>query len=158
MNIYLIRHGEAEPTSENKPHELRVLTESGGKIVRASAEFWKNSIQGFDIILSFPLKRAAQTAQLIRDVLNVKQEVLEEISLLNGGLTEDLLSIAEALGMSEIAMVDHQPDIGIHIASMIGANDTNFKIPPAAIAKIHFEKNPRIGKGFLELLPPPINE
>ena len=158
MNLYLIRHGEAEQTSENKPHELRGLTENGAEIVRTSAEFWKNFILSFDIILSSPLKRAKQTADIIRFVLKIKPEVAEEISLLNGGLTEDLLSIAEAFGMNDIAMVGHQPDIGIHIASMIGSNDTNFKIPPAAIAKIHFKENPRIGKGILEFLLPPINK
>lgn len=158
MNVYLIRHGEAEATSENKPHELRGLTVNGGEIVRASAEFWKNFTHSFDIILCSPLKRAKQTADIIRDVFKVKAATVEEISLLNGGLTEDLISIAVPLGMGEIAMVGHQPDIGIHIASMIGSNDTNFKIPPAAIAKVHFNENPRIGKGVLELLLPPINK
>ena len=158
MNLYLIRHGEAEQTSENKPHELRGLTENGAEIVRTSAEFWKNFIQSFDIILSSPLKRAKQTAEIIRVVLKVKQEVVEEISLLNGGLTEDLLSIAEAFGMNEIAMVGHQPDIGIHIAAMTGKGDPNFRIPPSTITKIHFQEYPRIGKGILEFLLPPINK
>ena len=158
MNIYLIRHGEAESPSETKPHELRALTAKGVEIVLTSAEFWKNFTQSFDIILTSPLKRAAQTAKLIHDVLNVKQEIVEEISLLNGGLTEDLLSIAEALEMNDIAMVGHQPDIGIHIASMTGSSNTNFKIPPAAIAKIHFKDKPRIGQGILEFLIPPINK
>lgn len=158
MNIYLIRHGEAEQTTEYKPHELRRLTEYGIEIVRASSEFWKNFIQGIDIILSSPLIRAKQTADIIRDVLKVKHEVVEEISLLNGGLTGDLISIAEALGMNEIAMVGHQPDIGNHIGSMTCTGDSNFKIPPAAIAKIHFLKNPGIGKGILEFLLPPINK
>lgn len=158
MNLYLIRHGEAEQTSGNKPHEIRALTEHGVEIVRASSEFWKNFIQNFDIIISSPLIRAKQTADIIHDVLKVKPEVVEEISLLNGGLTEDLISIADAFGMKEIAMVGHQPDIGIHIGSLIGTGDSNFKIPPAAIAKIRFVENPRIGKGILELLLPPINK
>ena len=158
MNIYLIRHGEAEPPSETKPHEQRALTKEGVEAVKASAEYWKKFTQSFDIILTSPLKRAAQTAKLIHEFLNVKQEVVEEISLLNGGLTEDLLSIAEALEINNIAMIGHQPDIGIHIASMTGSNNTNLRIPPAAIAKIHFKDKPRIGQGILEFLIPPINK
>ena len=156
MNLYLIRHGEAEQTSENKPHELRALTANGAQIVRASSQFWKNFIQSFDIILSSPLIRAKQTADIIRNVLKVEPEVMEEISLLNGGLTDDLISIGEVLGMNEIAMVGHQPDIGIHIASMTGTGDSNFKIPPATIAKISFKGIPVIGKGILEFLIPPL--
>jgi phosphohistidine phosphatase len=158
VNIYLIRHGEAEPPSGTKPHELRELTKEGIEAVKASAEFWKKFNLSFDIILSSPLKRAAQTAKLIHDVLEVEHEVVEEISLLNGGLTEDLLSIAEALGMNDIAMVGHQPDIGIHIASMTGSSNTNFKIPPAAIAKINFKDKPKPGNGTLEFLLPPLNK
>jgi phosphohistidine phosphatase len=158
VNIYLIRHGEAESPSETKPHEQRALTKEGVEAVKASAEFWKKFTLSFDIILTSPLKRAAQTAKLIHDVLYVKLEVVEEISLLNGGLTEDLLSIAEALEMNDIALVGHQPDIGIHIASMTGSSNTNFRIPPAAIGKIHFKDKPRIGQGVLEFLIPPINK
>lgn len=55
-------------------------------------------------------------------------------------------------------MVGHQPDIGNHLASMIGSNDANFIIPPAVIAKISFKEKPVIGKGVLEFLLPPVNK
>ena len=88
-------------------------------------------------------------------MLKVKPEIVEEISLLNGGLTDDLITIAEALGMNEIAMVGHQPDVGIHIGSITSTGDSNFKIPPAAIAKISFKGSPVMGEGILEFLIPP---
>ena len=44
MNIYLIRHGEAEQPSDRKPHEERALTTDGIEIVKASTELWKNFI------------------------------------------------------------------------------------------------------------------
>ena len=157
MNIYLIRHGEAEKTSGGKPHEERALTANGIEIIKTSLELWKKFIETFDIILSSPLKRAKQTAQIVSSVFKSSFEVAEEICLLNGGLTEDLLSIARSLDLNDIAMVGHQPDIGNHIATMIGSNDANFKIPPAAIAKIYFNERPVIGKGVLEFLLPPIN-
>lgn len=94
MNIYLIRHGESEPTSENKPHEDRMLTANGIEIIKTSMIFWKYFIDNFDIILTSPLKRAKQTAQIINSMFKSEFEVIEEICLLNGGLTEDLISIA----------------------------------------------------------------
>ena len=158
MNIYLIRHGKAEQPSDGKPHEERALTIDGIEIVKASTDLWKNFIYSFDIILTSPLKRARQTAQIIHNTFKTEFDVVEEISLLNGGLTEDLLRIARSMNLNDIAMVGHQPDIGIHIASMTGSSNTNFKIPPAAIAKIHFKDKPRIGQGVLEFLIPPINK
>jgi len=158
MNLYLIRHGEAETTSEDKPHEERELTKEGIQVVKASVEMWKNFISSFEIIFSSPLKRAMQTANIIRDVLNVKPEVMEEISLLNGGLTEDLLTLADSFGMEDIAMIGHQPDLGIHISRMTGAAEINIKIPSAAIAKIFYKDKIIVGKGILEFFIPPVNK
>ena len=158
MNIYLIRHAEAEKTSVLKTHEERELTLRGVEILKASADVWKNYITGIDIILSSPLKRAMQTAEIIKQAFEVKNDVMQEISLLNGGLTEDLLNIAGSLGMDELVMIGHQPDIGIHISIMLGADELNCWIPPSNITKISFDGNPKIGKGKLEFLIPPVNK
>ena len=119
---------------------------------------WKKFINNFDIVLTSPLKRAKQTANIIGSAFKSQLDVTEEICLLNGGLTEDLLSIARSLDLNDIAMVGHQPDIGNHIATMIGSNNANFNIPPSLIAKIFFKDRPVIGKGILEFLIPPINK
>ena len=156
MNVYLIRHSQAEQTSEGKLHEERALTLTGIEILRDSIEFWKNFIASFNIILSSPLKRAKQTAQIIQGTFNTEFDVVEEICLINGGLTEDLISIARSLSMNDIAMVGHQPDIGNHLSTMIGTNLSNFHFPPAAIAKISFNDKPKIGNGVCEFLLPPI--
>ena len=156
MNIYLIRHGEAEQTSERKPHEERILTTSGIEIINSSIEVWKKFNCNFDIILTSPLKRAKQTANIISSSFKSDFEVVEEICLLNGGLTEDLLSVARSLSLNDIAMVGHQPDLGIHIARLIGSNDSKFRVAPASITKIYFNERPILGKGVLEFLLPPI--
>ena len=156
MNIYLIRHGEAELTSANKPHEERALTSEGIEILQTSVNFWKNFIPKLDIILTSPLKRAKQSAQIIHKVFNTEFDVVEEIALLNGGLTEDLISISRSLSMNDVAMVGHQPDIGSHLASMIGTNTSNFRIQPASIAKVSFKEKAKIGNGVCEFLFPPI--
>ena len=157
MNIYLIRHGEAEQTSENKPHEERALTVNGIEIIKNSIEIWKQFIDRFDIILTSPLKRAKQTANILYGIFKPEFKVIEEICLLNGGLTEDLIVTASSLNLNDVAMVGHQPDIGIHLALMTGSTNANIKIPPSTIAKIHFKEKPRVEKGVLEFLLPSIN-
>jgi len=156
MNIYLIRHGEAESTSGEKPHEERSLTTEGIEILKTSIGFWKNFISKIDIILTSPLKRAKQTALIIQNIYEPEFDVIEEICLLNGGLTEDLVSIARSLNMEDIAMVGHQPDIGNHLAAMIGSGAVNFRIQTSSIAKINFKERPRVGKGVCEFFLPPI--
>jgi len=157
MKIYLIRHAEAGQNSDLNPHDDRKLTTRGIAILKASAENWKNYFTKIDMILSSPLKRAMQTAEIVKKTFEVKNTVVEEISLLNGGATEDLLNLAGSLDLNELAMIGHQPDIGIHISRMIGANELNCRIPTSTIAKISFDGNPTIGKGRLEFLIPPVN-
>jgi len=156
MNVYLIRHGEADPTSVKKPQEKRELTKNGENIVIASAELWKKYVSEFEILLSSPLKRAMQTAHIIKEVFNIKSDVLPEILLLNGGPTEDLLIFVSAFGVENVAMIGHQPDLGTHISRMTGGNGANIKIPPATISKISFKSSPVMGEGILEFLVPPL--
>ena len=157
MNIYLIRHGEAEKASDDKPHELRELTARGVRLVETSTKLWKNYVTGFDLISSSPLKRAMQTALIIKEIFGLESDILEELSLLNGGLTEDLLNFAAAFGTENVAMIGHQPDLGAHIAKLTGQYEMNLKLPPATIAKISFQGSPIMGEGILEFLIPPIN-
>lgn len=156
MNVYLIRHGKAEQPSIEKPQDARELTLEGIQIVNASAEFWKKYVDGFEIIFSSPLKRAMQTANIIREVFKVNSKVLQADSLLNGGQTEDLLNLVSACELGEVAMIGHQPDMGIHISRMTGGKEENIKIPPATMAKISFNGSPIIGEGILEFLIPPL--
>jgi len=158
MNIYLIRHGEAEPTSDNKPHEERALTEEGIIVLRNSSLLWKNFVDSFDIILSSPLKRAKQTAEIIKEAFAINTEVVVELSLLNGGQIDDLLNLAAALDLENIAIVGHQPDISMHISAMIGVDDIKARISPGTIAKISFPEKTKVGKGKLEFLIPPFNK
>jgi phosphohistidine phosphatase SixA len=156
MNIYLIRSGDAEPPSATKPHEERELTAPGIKILKASAEYWKKYISGFDMMFSSPLKRAMQSAMIIKDAFKLQTELMEEVSLMNGGLTEDLIALINSFNVNEIAMVGHYPDVWIHISNMTCSGELNVYMPNAGIAKIFFDGKPDMGKGILQFLIPPV--
>jgi len=158
MNIYLIRHGEAEPTSDIKPDAERELTETGIQVLNSSVQIWKKYVTHFDVILSSPLKRAMKTASIVKNTFEVESEIMKENSMLNGGSTKDLLIASESFGAQEIAMVGHQPDLGMHIAAMIGSNNLNIKLLPASIVKINFKDKVTLGKGILEFFLSPINK
>lgn len=83
MKIYLIRHGE---TDQNKRKCLQGrtdidLNEYGRELARKTAEGMKEI--DFDIIFSSPLKRARETAEIIRrgrKIPIVMEERIQEIS------------------------------------------------------------------------------
>lgn len=156
MILYLIRHGEAEPQSKSINDASRKLTREGVEILKTSVRLWKNLIDSIDIIISSPLIRAVQTAEIIRNEFKVEGKIIPDNSLLNGGDIKDLLSLAESLEKNNIAMVGHQPDLSEHISKLISQQGINLHLSPAAIVKISFVKNSGMEKGVLEFLIPPV--
>ena len=155
MNIFLIRHGKAEPASPAKKDIDRELTEEGISIIKRSAGFWKNGIISFDFIITSPFKRAVQTAEIIAELMNYKNELIKDSVLSPGSSTRSVIELAEVLSGGNIAFVGHQPDMSFHISSLACNSQVNLKFSPASIAKVSFNGNPKPGKGILEFLFPP---
>jgi phosphohistidine phosphatase len=73
MEIYLLRHGEAEMRSASKKDEDRALTEKGKLDVRRVAKRAREAKVKPDVVLTSPLLRATQTAEIAQRVLDVKR-------------------------------------------------------------------------------------
>ena len=89
MRIFLLRHAEAQPKEEVDRDEDRTLTVKGETRLRKAAR----GLRRLDIfperVLTSPLKRALQTAELIADELGFTGEVeaIDELSPAHGALT-----------------------------------------------------------------------
>ena len=154
MNIYLIRHGDAEKAAIGKKDFDRELTSSGIIKIKNAAGNWGNLIPSFDYIISSPLKRALQTAQILGEVFNYNREIIIDKKLAPGSRTEDLVEIANALDGEEIAFVGHQPDFGEHVSNLISSEGAYVEFKKGAIAKISFGNKAHLSKGTLEFLIP----
>ncbi len=154
MNIYLIRHGDAERTSLSKKDFDRELTTSGLTKVKTAAINWKMLINSFDFIVSSPLKRAEQTASAIAEVYEFKKEILLDKRLSPGSKTENLIEIANSFSGEEIAFIGHQPDFSEHLSNMISTKGAYLEFKKGAIAKVSFYNKAHLGKGTLEFLIP----
>ena len=155
MNIFLIRHGKAEPESPEINDIDRELTKEGISIIKRSVGFWKNGIVSFDIIITSPFKRAVQTAEIIAELMNYKNDLIKDSALSPGSSIRSVLQLAEVLNGENIAFVGHQPDMSYHISSLVCNSQLNLKFSPVSIAKVSFDGKPKPGKGVLEFLLPP---
>jgi len=155
MNIFLIRHGKAEPASPARKDIDRELTDEGINIIKRSVVFWKNGIISFDFIVTSPFKRAIQTSEIIADLMNYKNDLIIDKALSPGSSTRSVIQLAEALKSENIAMVGHQPDMSFHISSLTCNSELKLKFSPVSIAKVSFTGNPKPGEGILEFLFPP---
>jgi len=99
MKILFVRHGESVDDIEDRYGGWADfdLTEKGRKQVASSAEKIFSLEEKFEVVLSSPLKRALQAADIIADQLHLEVEVFEYLKErnLNGILTGMVRSEAE---------------------------------------------------------------
>lgn len=156
MNLYLIRHSIAENISIDKKDFDRELTEEGKFVIKKTSEAWKNFIGRVDVILTSPLKRAIQTAEIISASLQEKQNLIKDNNLGTGSRTADLIDLLNSLEHKNVVVVGHQPDLSLHIINFCGTGSFNLAFPPASLAKIEFENSIKYGRGRLMYFFPPL--
>lgn len=154
MHVYLIRHGESENKSYSGKDFDRRLTENGIVILRSAAEQWKPVIRSIDLIISSPLIRAVESANIIRDVFKVESEVIKDSRMSPGGHTLNLIDIALEHDKEAIAFVGHQPDCSEHISLLTSMGGSSVNFGTGTIAGINFSGRIRLTGGVLEFLIP----
>src|SRR5437762_13280768 len=87
MKLYFLRHGQADWASWKKPDDERPLTKSGKREMRDVAKFLDRLKVRPDLIVTSPLPRAAQTAEIAADSLKAK--VRKDESLAPGFRSEE---------------------------------------------------------------------
>ena len=156
MNLYLIRHSIAENISIDKKDFDRELTEEGKFVIKKTSEAWKNYIGNVDVVLTSPLTRAIQTAEIISTNLQDKQNLIKDNNLGTGSRTADLIDLLNSLEYKNVVVVGHQPDLSQHINNFCGTGSFNLAFPPASLAKIEFDNSIKYGRGRLIYFIPPI--
>jgi phosphohistidine phosphatase len=154
MDLYLIRHGDAESISLAKPDHNRELTAKGRESIRKAAEMWKKIIKSFDVIASSPLIRAVQTAEIIADVFNYKEEIIVEKKITSGSKPEDLIDFIKSLDENNIAIIGHEPDLSRDLSALVSSSGMYAEFKRGYIAKIKFDGKVKSSRGILEFLIP----
>jgi phosphohistidine phosphatase len=119
MNLYIIRHAIAvdEATSDYASDSERPLTDKGRKKMRQIAKALRHLGVEFDLILSSPYVRACETAEILADVLKMKDKIVLSDNLIPLGNPELLISeINEKHVVDSLAIVGHEP----HLSTLIG--------------------------------------
>jgi phosphohistidine phosphatase len=148
--LYLIRHGLAEERGEAWPDDSkRPLTAEGMSRLRKSARGVARLGISFDVLVTSPLVRARQTADVIASVYDPRPQVVVAESLAPGGAHQALLTDLEKQARrTRIALVGHEPGIGELAARLAGfRHPLEFK--KGAFCRIDVEALPPTGQGML---------
>jgi phosphohistidine phosphatase len=152
MNLFFLRHGEAEPAFSDDS----VLTTRGIDSIRMTAAAMK--ILGIrpDEILSSDLSRARETADIIRSELRIDTLVRTCEPLTPPGSCDNLLKLLKESHKSSVLLVGHEPLISRAISQLISGNEQSFiTIKKGSLAKVFIAEYTRHIRGSLEWLLPP---
>jgi len=154
MNIYLIRHGDAETISSSKSDHERELTSKGKESIKKAATGWKKIINNFDLIASSPYKRAVQTAEIIAYVYNYTDKISTDKRIASGSKPHDLIDFIKSLDEKNIAVVGHEPDMSRNLSALVSPSGMYCEFKKGTIAKINFDGKIRSSAGTLEFIIP----
>jgi len=115
MELYLIRHGLAHPLGQKNDFidEKRTLTAQGRDRIREVARGLRKLEVRPEIVLTSPLARAQETAEIVADSLGVdKRLVLTTDNLAPDSSFDVLFAEIKAKQAESIALVGHEPHLG----------------------------------------------
>lgn len=145
--LLLVRHGRAEPGHNMKDADRR-LTDDGVAELRRSLAGLKRLKVIPDRILTSPLFRTQETAELLQREVAPSAAVEPWPELASGAAPETYASVARnAKARGTVAMVGHMPDIGQAVAHLVGGAPLSFE--PGGMACIDFDGDVLAGAGRL---------
>ena len=150
MELYLLRHGVAEESTANTPDSERALTSEGRRKLRQVLEAAATAGLAPTLILTSPLRRAVQTAEIAQDALKYKGEVLRTKSLAPGATAEQVWDeIRVHRDEQRLLLVGHNPLFSELSGYLLGSNDIQVDFKKGAILRIDLERFPATPKGIL---------
>src|SRR5205814_3739467 len=148
MELYLLRHGEADWPEWKKSDDERPLTKRGKREMRDVAKFLDRLKARPDLIVTSPLPRAAQTAEIAADYLKAKLR-RDELLAPGFGMT-NLRTVLKRHRAKVLMLVGHEPDFTNIISGLTCAS---LKLSKAGVALLDIDPEAEKGK-LLWLFPP----
>jgi len=150
LELYLIRHGIAAERGKEWPDDSkRPLTPDGISRLRKTARGLNAIGVGFDQIVTSPLVRTRQTADIFAEELKSKPPVVTADALAPAGTPASVIQeIARHVRKPRVALVGHEPNLGELAAQLIGSR-TSLEFKKGGICRIDFDVLPPKGAGAL---------
>ena len=138
MDLFILRHGKAEKSSDGTADAARALTRDGKKEVKKVARWMKKNKFRFEAIATSPLKRSRGTAKIIAKGLGQKDRLVVWDELAPGGDHDSVCYHVSGYGEhASVLVIGHEPGLSLLISKI--TDDTSNSSPviaKAGLAKI----------------------
>ncbi len=154
MNLYFLRHGLAGDRTEWKGDDReRPLTKKGKDRTARIAATLDYLELGLDVIITSPLTRALQTAEITAKYMDLKNYLVVDERIAPGFTKEKLDAVLKDHPEAQnVMLVGHEPDFSTLVSQLTGGSDIVLKKGGVALVDI---PDPAELKGQLVWLIPP---
>lgn len=137
MDLLVLRHGEAGRRSSMQGDSKRLLTAEGLQEIADLSNGLKALDVKFDHILTSPLLRAKNTAEIVAKSLKFKGKIEELDDLKPEGNRLKFYSILSKLKQDSVVLVvGHEPYLSTMIGEAISQSDCRINLKKAGLARI----------------------
>jgi phosphohistidine phosphatase len=160
MRLVLFRHGPAGSRDPRRwPDDgLRPLTAKGVERTRAAASGLRRVLGGDPVaILSSPLTRCVESAELVREAFSSVRPVTDPALAPGGSYRRILAMLAERKQGSTVILVGHEPDLGKLAGTLLFGAPCPLPMRKSGACVLDFPGEIKAGGAILqEFLPPRI--
>jgi len=154
VDLYLIRHADAIALGDRgiSEDEERPLSEKGTQQARALGALLKRKSFTFDRVISSPLVRARQTAELLMKSSGLEGGILFTDTLCPDARPKKLSRYLMKTNGERVALVGHLPHLGEFASWVVGDRRAQIEFAKGGMALISTGDSPIKGNGVLHWL------
>jgi phosphohistidine phosphatase len=153
VDLFFMRHAAAEPRERYTYDHQRPLTTQGRQQQHRVVQVLAPILQPLDHLLSSPLVRARQTADIVAEALGFTGQI-EETSVLGADCTVSaVLDLLQGYPRpARLLCVGHEPDMSrLSAVFLDGQGRSVMAFQPGTVIGVSFAGHPAPGRGTLRL-------
>ncbi len=155
MNLYLLRHASAGTRRPNPLLDLKRPLDKEGKQHCLQLAHVLNSLKiTFDLVISSPLKRSIQTAQLVATETGYESKILLSNALAPEATFPDFQQLLHHASPHEnLLVVGHNPNLQAFLGALLvptGAPGPAIRLRKGTLARLSFTRGPATLQGLTD--------
>ena len=153
MEVYLLRHGIAEARRAGRTDAERKLTEDGKRKLRQVLARARAAKAEPSLILTSPLTRAVETAEIAAEVLRYQGAIVPAEALLPSSSPRAVWrELGAHAGERAVLLAGHEPLLSETASYLLGASRVVVEVKKGALLRVDLEITSGEPRGVLQWL------
>jgi phosphohistidine phosphatase len=151
MEVYILRHGIAEKMGSDGSDAERALTPKGRQKLRQVLRLVRAAAVRPSVILTSPLVRAVQTAEVAAEMFAHHHELVRTTALLPTASPQDVWQeLRSRKNEPELLLVGHEPLLSQVVGYLLGTPGLRVDLKKAGLIRIRLERFTPAPSGILK--------